>query len=56
VDPLFDYDTNSLTDRCVRALRRIFNLFDYNMDGTLTDQEVNEFQVFDRFGSLSISF
>ncbi|KAK2455554.1 mitochondrial Rho GTPase [Trifolium repens] len=45
VDPLFDYDTNSLTDRCVRALRRIFNLFDYNMDGTLTDQEVNEFQI-----------
>lgn len=45
VDPLFDYDTNALTDRCVRALRRIFNLFDYNMDGTLTDHEVNEFQI-----------
>ncbi|XP_004495205.1 mitochondrial Rho GTPase 2-like [Cicer arietinum] len=45
VDPLFDYETNALTDRCVRALRRIFKLFDYNMDGTLFDQELNDFQV-----------
>ncbi|KAL5068217.1 hypothetical protein RYX36_019104 [Vicia faba] len=44
VDPLFDYDSNALTDRCVRALRRIFNLFDFNLDGIFTDRDLYEFQ------------
>ncbi|XP_061358130.1 mitochondrial Rho GTPase 2-like isoform X2 [Gastrolobium bilobum] len=45
VDPLFDYERNALTDRCVRALRRIFVLCDHDMDGALNDEELNEFQV-----------
>ncbi|KAL2598963.1 hypothetical protein AAZV13_10G024600 [Glycine max] len=45
VDPLFDYERHALTDRCVRALRRIFVLCDHDMDGALNDEELNEFQV-----------
>ncbi|KAK7355811.1 hypothetical protein VNO80_15073 [Phaseolus coccineus] len=45
VDPLFDYKRHGLTDRCVRALRRIFILCDHDMDGALNDEELNEFQV-----------
>ncbi|XP_027934645.1 mitochondrial Rho GTPase 2 [Vigna unguiculata] len=45
VDPLFDYKRHGLTDRCVRALRRIFILCDQDMDGALNDEELNEFQV-----------
>ncbi|KAK7277643.1 hypothetical protein RJT34_22658 [Clitoria ternatea] len=45
VDPLFDYKRHALTDRCVRALRRIFVLCDHDMDGALNDEELNEFQV-----------
>lgn len=56
MDPLFDYDTNALTDRCVRALRRIFNLFDFNLDGIFTDRDLYEYQVFDSLGSLPLSF
>ncbi|KAK7393539.1 hypothetical protein VNO78_22097 [Psophocarpus tetragonolobus] len=45
VDPLFDYKRHALTDRCLRALRRIFVLCDHDMDGALNDEELNEFQV-----------
>ncbi|KAL1331540.1 hypothetical protein AAHE18_12G193400 [Arachis hypogaea] len=45
VDPLFDYERNALTDRCVRALRRIFVICDQDMDGALNDEELNEYQV-----------
>ncbi|CAJ1969279.1 unnamed protein product [Sphenostylis stenocarpa] len=45
VDPLFDYKRHGLTDRCVRALRRIFILCDHDLDGALNDEELNEFQV-----------
>ncbi|XP_061341366.1 mitochondrial Rho GTPase 2-like [Gastrolobium bilobum] len=45
VDPLFDHESQALTDRCVRALRRIFVLFDRDMDDALNDAELNEFQV-----------
>ncbi|KAJ4843022.1 Mitochondrial Rho GTPase 2 [Turnera subulata] len=43
--PLFDQESQSLRPRCVRALRRIFILCDRDMDGTLNDEELNEFQV-----------
>ncbi|KAK7242987.1 hypothetical protein RIF29_37769 [Crotalaria pallida] len=45
LDPLFDHENQALTDRCVRALRRIFVLCDRNMDDALDDAELNEFQV-----------
>uniref|UniRef100_A0A6N2MTV4 Mitochondrial Rho GTPase n=1 Tax=Salix viminalis TaxID=40686 RepID=A0A6N2MTV4_SALVM len=43
--PLFDQDTQALQPRCIRALRRIFILFDSDMDGALNDAELNDFQV-----------
>ncbi|XP_057424028.1 mitochondrial Rho GTPase 2-like [Lotus japonicus] len=45
VDPLYDYREHALTGRCLRALRRIFVVCDQNMDGALSDAELNEFQV-----------
>ncbi|KAL2320943.1 hypothetical protein Fmac_029912 [Flemingia macrophylla] len=45
VDPLYDPESQALKDRCVRALRRIFVLCDSDMDDTLNDAELNEFQV-----------
>ncbi|KAE9611490.1 hypothetical protein Lal_00011837 [Lupinus albus] len=45
VGPLFDYERHTFTDRCLRALRRIFVLCDHDMDGALNDEELNEFQV-----------
>ncbi|KAL1312223.1 hypothetical protein HN51_038816 [Arachis hypogaea] len=45
IDPLFDQESQALTDRCVRALRRIFVLCDRDMDDALSDTELNEFQV-----------
>ena len=44
--PLFDQEAQSLKPRCVRALKRIFILCDNDKDGTLSDVELNEFQVF----------
>lgn len=43
--PLFDHETQALKPRCVRALKRIFILCDHDMDDTLNDEELNEFQV-----------
>lgn len=56
VDPLYDYREHALTGRCLRALRRIFVVCDQNMDGALSDAELNEFQVFDRLGSSLLPF
>ncbi|XP_022856207.1 mitochondrial Rho GTPase 1-like [Olea europaea var. sylvestris] len=44
--PLFDQETQALKPRCMRALKRIFVLFDLDMDSALNDEELNEFQVF----------
>ncbi|KMZ69882.1 Mitochondrial Rho GTPase [Zostera marina] len=43
--PLFDQETQSLQSRCVRALKRIFILCDHDKDGTLSNAELNDFQV-----------
>ncbi|KAJ9696274.1 hypothetical protein PVL29_008486 [Vitis rotundifolia] len=43
--PLFDQETQTLKPRCIRALKRIFILCDRDMDGALSDAELNEFQV-----------
>ncbi|XVF32588.1 hypothetical protein REPUB_Repub17cG0095100 [Reevesia pubescens] len=43
--PLFDQEKQSLKPRCIRALKRIFMLCDHDMDGALSDAELNEFQV-----------
>ncbi|KAJ0253126.1 Mitochondrial Rho GTPase 1 [Hirschfeldia incana] len=43
--PLFDQDTQALKPRCVRALKRIFILCDHDKDGTLSEAELNAFQV-----------
>ncbi|XP_031263772.1 mitochondrial Rho GTPase 2 isoform X2 [Pistacia vera] len=43
--PLFDHDSQGLKQRCVRALKRIFILCDQDMDGVLSDVELNDFQV-----------
>ena len=43
--PLFDQEKQSLKPRCTRALKRIFMLCDHDMDGALSDAELNEFQV-----------
>ncbi|KAI3742739.1 hypothetical protein L1987_60433 [Smallanthus sonchifolius] len=43
--PLFDQESQILKPRCIRALKRIFILCDHDMDGALSDSELNEFQV-----------
>ncbi|KAI3857149.1 hypothetical protein MKW98_010563 [Papaver atlanticum] len=43
--PLFDQETQTLKPRCVRALKRIFILSDEDRDGSLSDKELNDFQV-----------
>lgn len=43
--PLFDLERQSLKPRCKNALRRVFTLCDRDMDGALSDEELNEFQV-----------
>ncbi|KEH23750.1 putative small GTPase superfamily, EF-hand domain pair [Medicago truncatula] len=45
VEPLFDHESQALTDKCVRALRRIFVLCDRDMDDALNDAELSDFQV-----------
>ncbi|XVF72418.1 hypothetical protein PTKIN_Ptkin12aG0119800 [Pterospermum kingtungense] len=43
--PLFNQENQCLKPRCIRALKRIFTLCDHDMDGALSDAELNEFQV-----------
>ncbi|XP_062085882.1 mitochondrial Rho GTPase 2-like isoform X1 [Humulus lupulus] len=43
--PLFDQERQTLQPRCISALRRIFILCDHDMDGALSDAELNEFQI-----------
>ncbi|XVE73150.1 hypothetical protein DITRI_Ditri11bG0094100 [Diplodiscus trichospermus] len=43
--PIFDLENQILKPRCIRALKRIFMLCDHDMDGALSDAELNEFQV-----------
>lgn len=43
--PLFDQESQTLKPQCVRALKRIFILCDKDMDGALSDAELNDFQV-----------
>ncbi|PON63932.1 Parvalbumin [Trema orientale] len=43
--PLFDQERQTLQPRCISALRRIFMLCDRDMDGALSNAELNEFQV-----------
>ncbi|XP_050380342.1 mitochondrial Rho GTPase 1-like [Argentina anserina] len=43
--PLFDQETQTLKDQCVRALKRIFICCDHDRDGALSDAELNDFQV-----------
>ncbi|KAG6429714.1 hypothetical protein SASPL_107767 [Salvia splendens] len=43
--PLFDQEQQVLKPRCVRALKKIFILCDHDRDGSLSDAELNEFQV-----------
>ncbi|KAE8705848.1 Mitochondrial Rho GTPase 2 [Hibiscus syriacus] len=42
--PLFDQEKQTLKPRCIRALKQIFMLCDHDMDGALSDAELNEFQ------------
>ncbi|XP_020292187.1 mitochondrial Rho GTPase isoform X5 [Pseudomyrmex gracilis] len=42
--PLYNYDTQELTEECKRALQRIFKICDVDNDGLLNDMELNAFQ------------
>ena len=42
--PLYAADAGELTNRCTRALRRIFAICDHDKDGLLDDVEINRFQ------------
>ncbi|CAI2168666.1 3676_t:CDS:10 [Funneliformis geosporum] len=42
--PLYDSREHVLKPACIEALKRIFNLCDRDKDGTLNDDELNEFQ------------
>lgn len=42
--PLYDSRDHLLKPACVQALKRIFKLCDFNGDGILDDEELNEFQ------------
>ncbi|XP_071728899.1 mitochondrial Rho GTPase 1-like [Rutidosis leptorrhynchoides] len=43
--PLFDKEAKTLKPRCVEALERIFDICDHDIDGALSDAELNDFQV-----------
>jgi mitochondrial Rho GTPase 1 len=45
IAPLFDKESQTLTPRCRRALKRIFILCDHDKDGALSDSELDGFQV-----------
>lgn len=42
--PLYNYDTQELTEECKIALQRIFKICDLDNDGLLNDMELNAFQ------------
>ncbi|XP_011176375.1 mitochondrial Rho GTPase isoform X1 [Solenopsis invicta] len=42
--PLYNYDTQELTEECKTALQRIFKICDVDNDGLLNDTELNAFQ------------
>ncbi|XP_034949325.1 mitochondrial Rho GTPase isoform X1 [Chelonus insularis] len=42
--PLYNYDTQELTEECKAALQRIFKICDFDNDGLLNDMELNAFQ------------
>lgn len=42
--PLYNYDTQELTEECKTALKRIFKICDVDNDGLLNDVELNAFQ------------
>ncbi|PNX77794.1 mitochondrial rho GTPase 1-like protein, partial [Trifolium pratense] len=42
---LYDHESQTLTPRCKRALKRIFVLSDRDRDGALSDDELDDFQV-----------
>ncbi|XP_012218460.1 mitochondrial Rho GTPase isoform X3 [Linepithema humile] len=42
--PLYNYDTQELTEECKTALQRIFKICDVDNDGLLNDIELNAFQ------------
>ncbi|XP_029672362.1 mitochondrial Rho GTPase isoform X3 [Formica exsecta] len=42
--PLYNYDTQELTEECKTALKRIFKICDVDNDGLLNDMELNAFQ------------
>lgn len=45
VAPLLDKTTQTLTPRCSWVLRQIFNSFDGDNDGVITDEELNNLEV-----------
>lgn len=42
--PIYDNDTRMLNARTIRALTRIFTIYDVGKDGLLDDEELNNFQ------------
>ena len=44
IKPLYNAEDKELTPKCRRALVHIFKLSDFDNDGLLSDQELNEFQ------------
>jgi hypothetical protein len=42
--PIYDNDTRMLNARTIRALTRIFTIYDVGKDGLLDDDELNNFQ------------
>ncbi|XP_064595542.1 mitochondrial Rho GTPase 1-like [Liolophura sinensis] len=42
--PVYDAEEKELTDKCKRALSRVFKICDLDNDGVLNDEEVNLFQ------------
>eukprot|EP01023_Acetabularia_acetabulum_P022329 TRINITY_DN21998_c0_g1_i1.p1 TRINITY_DN21998_c0_g1~~TRINITY_DN21998_c0_g1_i1.p1 ORF type:complete len:304 (+),score=50.86 TRINITY_DN21998_c0_g1_i1:22-912(+) len=43
--PLYDGQMGKLKPLCVKALKRVFTLLDYDGDGALNDAELNAFQI-----------
>eukprot|EP01041_Mallomonas_annulata_P016307 gene16307-34114_t len=45
LSPIFDIRSHTFTTCAIRAFKRIFRILDINMDGFLSDTELNEFQL-----------